>query len=98
MKKTMFIIALALGFSVTLGAQSSITNDKLEQNGDFVRVTFDVETEDNSIPKNRKEVIMPYLYNGKDTLYLDPLEVYGKNRFKRERQEYHIAGDKDWEL
>ena len=98
MKKTMFIIALALGFAVTLGAQSKITNDRLEQNGDFVRVTFDVETEDNSIPKNRKEVIMPYLYNGKDTLYLDPLEVYGKNRFKRERQEYHIAGDKDWEL
>ena len=98
MKKTMFIIALALGFAVTLGAQSRITNDKLEQNGDFVRVTFDVETEDNSIPQNRKEVIMPYLYNGKDTLYLDPLEVYGKNRFKRERQEYHIAGDKDWEL
>lgn len=98
MKKTMFIIALALVSAVTLGAQSKITNDKLEQNGDFVRVTFDVETEDNSIPKNRKEVIMPYLYNGKDTLYLDPLEVYGKNRFKRERQEYHIAGDKDWEL
>ena len=98
MKKTIFIIALALGSAVTLGAQSKITNDKLEQNGDFVRVTFDVETEDNSIPKNRKEVIMPYLYNGKDTLYLDPLEVYGKNRFKRERQEYHIAGDKDWEL
>lgn len=98
MKKTIFIMALALGFAVTLGAQSKITNDKLEQNGDFVRVTFDVETEDNSIPKNRKEVIIPYLYNGKDTLYLDPLEVYGKNRFKRERQEYHIAGDKDWEL
>ena len=98
MKKTMFIIALVLVSAVTLGAQSKITNDKLEQNGDFVRVTFDVETEDNSIPKNRKEVIMPYLYNGKDTLYLDPLEVYGKNRFKRERQEYHIAGDKDWEL
>ena len=98
MKKTMFIIALALVSAVTLGAQSKITNDKLEQNGDFVRVTFEVETEDNSIPKNRKEVIMPYLYNGKDTLYLDPLEVYGKNRFKRERQEYHIAGDKDWEL
>ena len=98
MKKTMFIMALVLGSVMTLGAQSKITDDKLEQNGDFVLVTFDVETEDNSIPQNRKEVILPYLYNGKDTLYLDPLEVYGKNRFKRERQEYHIAGDKDWEL
>ncbi len=98
MKKIMTTAALVLGFSGMLGAQSKITNDKIEQKGDNVVVTFEVQTEDNSIPKNRKEVIMPYLYNGKDTLYLDPLEVYGKNRYKRERQEYHIAGDKDWEL
>lgn len=98
MKKIMFMMALVLGAAGSLGAQSKITNDKIEQNGDYVVVTFDVATEDNSIPKNRKEIILPYLYNGKDTLFLDPLEVYGKNRFKRERQEYHIAGDKDWEL
>lgn len=98
MKKVIFIMAMVFGTAFTLGAQSKITNDKIEQNGDFVVVTFNVETEDNSIPANRKEVILPYLYNGKDTLYLDPLEVYGKNRYKRERQEYHIAGDKDWEL
>ena len=98
MKKIMFMIALALGFAEILDAQSKIENDTLVQDGDYVVVSFDVTTEDNSIPKNRKEVILPYLYNGKDTLYLDPLEVYGKNRFKRERQEYHIAGDKDWEL
>ena len=98
MKKIMMMAALVLGSAMTLGAQSKITNDKIEQNGDYVKVTFEVATEDNSIPKNRKEVILPYLYNGKDTLYLDPIEVYGKNRFKRERQEYHIAGDKDWEL
>ena len=98
MKKTMFIIALVLGFAGPLAAQSKLTNDRIERSGDFVKVTFEVSTEDNSIPKNRKEIILPYLYNGKDTLYLDPLEVYGKNRFKRERQEYHIAGDKDWEL
>ena len=98
MKKVIFIMAMVFVTAFTLGAQSKITNDKIEQNGDFVVVTFNVETEDNSIPANRKEVILPYLYNGKDTLYLDPLEVYGKNRYKRERQEYHIAGDKDWEL
>jgi len=98
MKKMIMTFVLAAGFIMSLNAQSKITNDRIEQNGDYVVVTFDVATEDNSIPKNRKEVILPYLYNGKDTLYLDPLEVYGKNRFKRERQEYHIAGDKDWEL
>lgn len=98
MKNIMMTIAMVLGSAVILGAQSRITNDNIHQSGDFVVVSFSVATEDNSIPKNRKEVLIPYLYNGKDTLYLDPLEVYGKNRFKRERQEYHIAGDKDWEL
>lgn len=98
MKRISFIITMLLGATVTLTAQSKITNDKLEQTGDYVKITFEVATEDNSIPRNRKEVILPYLYNGKDTLYLDPLEVYGKNRYKRERQEFHIAGDKDWEL
>lgn len=98
MKRTIFIIAMIFGFAAALGAQSKITDDKIERKGDYVVVSFDVRTEDNSIPRNRKEVILPYLYNGKDTLFLDPLEVYGKNRYKRERQEYHIAGDKDWEL
>ena len=58
MKKTIFIIALVLGFIVNLGAQSKITDDNLQQSGDYVIVTFSVETEDNSIPKNRKEVIL----------------------------------------
>ena len=98
MKRTSIIITMLFAAAVALSAQSKITNDKLEQTGDHVKVTFEVATEDNSIPKNRKEIILPYLYNGKDTLYLDPLEVYGKNRYKRERQEFHIAGDKDWEL
>lgn len=98
MKKLMVMTVLFLGFSGAVSAQSKISNDRIERSGDDVVVTFEVQTEDNSIPRNRKEVILPYLYNGKDTLYLDPLEVYGKNRYKREKQEYHIAGDKDWEL
>lgn len=98
MKKMIIVFVLALGFSAAAAAQSKISNDRIERDGDNVVVTFNVQTEDNSIPRNRKEVILPYLYNDKDTLYLDPLEVYGKNRYKREKQEYHIAGDKDWDL
>lgn len=98
MKKIILSTVLVFGFSGILCAQSAISNDRIEQKGDDVVVTFEVQTEDNSIPRNRKEVILPYLYNGKDTLFLDPLEVYGKNRYKREKQEYHIAGDKDWDL
>lgn len=98
MKKITILLALVSVFAADLRAQSRIINDIITENGDHVVVAFEVETDDNSIPRNRKEVLIPYLYNGKDTLFLDPLEVYGKNRFKRERQEYHIAGEKDWEL
>ena len=34
MKKIMMMVALVLGSAMILGAQSKITNDKIEQNGD----------------------------------------------------------------
>lgn len=98
MKRTAIIIAIGIASSVTLAAQSKISNEVMKLEGDNVVVSFDVDSKKNNIPQNRKEVIIPYLYNGTDTLYLDAVEVYGKNRYKREKQEMHIAGDKKWEL
>ena len=98
MKKTITIFLMAFGLAAVSAAQSKITDNALTQDGQNAIVTFKVNTDDNSIPSKRKEVIMPYIYNGKDTLWLDVVEVYGKGRFKRERQVNAIAGDKDWEL
>lgn len=84
--------------TTALSAQSKIKNETFSVEQDTVTVRFEVDTKDNNIPQNRKEVIVPYLYNGADTVYLSALEVYGKNRYKREKQEKHIAGDKTWEL
>ena len=41
---------------------------------------------------------MPYIYNGKDTVWLETVEVYGKNRYKREKQENHLKGNSGWDL
>ena len=98
MKRTAIIIAIGIASSVTLAAQSKISNEVMKLEGDNVVVSFDVDSKKNNIPQNRKEVIIPYIYNGTDTLYLDAVEVYGKNRYKREKQEMHIDGDKKWEL
>lgn len=98
MKRTLTLIALSLIFAANLAAQSRITEEQFSVEDDKVLVRFDVETKHNNIPKNRKEVILPYLYNGADTVYLPSLEVYGRNRYKREKQEKHIAGDKKWVL
>lgn len=98
MKKIYAITFMVLGFTFLSNAQTVITNQSMTQDGETVTVSFDVDTDKTDIPTRRKEVILPYIYNGKDTLYFDALEIYGKGRFKRERQENALAGDKTWEL
>ena len=98
MKKIFAIAAVFFGITNMTEAQTVITNENLGHDGSVVTVSFDVNTDVKGLPSNRKEVIMPYIYNGKDTLWTDVIEIYGKGRFKRERQVNHINGDKDWEL
>lgn len=98
MKKIFVTLVLALGFSSFINAQTVISNEKVTQDGTNVTVSFDLDTDVKGLPSRRKEVITPYIYNGKDTLFFDRVEVYGKGRFKRERQVNAINGDKEWEL
>ena len=98
MKKAIFTAIAILGLNAVCGAQSRITDQSLVHDGKDAIVTFNIETDDNSIPAKRKEIIMPYIYNGKDTVWLETVEVYGKNRYKREKQENHLEGNKAWEL
>ena len=98
MKKSIIFSVMMLVFSGIMSAQTVISNQSLTEDNERVIVSFEVETDVKSIPAKRKEVIMPFIYNGKDTLWLETLEVYGKGRFKREMQENHIAGNKDWQL
>ena len=98
MKKTIITAAAFLAISMNMQGQSKIENHLLQYNDTRAIVTFDLNTAENNIPSNRKEVIKPFLYNGKDTIWLDAVEVYGKNRIKRERQESKLNGDKGWEL
>jgi len=98
MKKAIIIILMTFGMCQLSWAQSRITDDSLTHDGKNAIVSFTVDTDDNSIPSKRKEIIMPYIYNGKDTVWLETLEVYGKGRYKREKQENFLAGDKDWDL
>ena len=98
MKKVIALAMFIFAVSATMSAQTRISNESMTHDGSVVTVSFDVDTDVKDLPANRKEVIMPYIYNGKDTLYLDVMEIYGKGRYKRERQVNHINGDKTWEL
>lgn len=98
MKRILFAAFVALAGTFTANAQSKIENESLTYDENNAIVTFDIHTEENSIPSNRKEVIRPFLFNEGDTLWLDAVEVYGKNRLKRERQENALKGDRFWDL
>lgn len=98
MKKIFATAAFLFGMLNMTDAQTVIMNEKLTHDGSVVTVSFEVDTDVKDLPSNRKEVIMPYIYNEKDTIWTDVIEVYGKGRFKRERQVNHINGDKRWEL
>ena len=98
MKNVFATTCLMVATVILANAQTPIRNEKMSHDSEKVIVTIDIDTDNAEIPARRKEVITPYIYNGKDTLYLDVVEVYGKGRFKRERQINAIAGDKDWNL
>ena len=98
MKKIVAIILVALGFSHAANAQALITNEAMTREKSAVTISFDVDTETKGISAKKKEVIVPYVYNGNDTLWLDPMEVYGKGRYNRERQANHLNGNKEWDL
>ena len=98
MKKLFAAVMMMFGAVLLSDAQTVISNQSMTHDGTDVTVTFDIDTDVKDLPSNRKEVIMPYIYNGKDTIYMDVVEIYGKGRYKRERQVNAIEGDKDWEL
>ena len=98
MKNVFAAAILMIATSALADAQTPIRNEKMSHDSEVVTVTMDIDTDNAEIPTRRKEVIAPFIYNGKDTLFLDVVEVYGKGRFKRERQTNALAGDKDWDL
>lgn len=98
MKKFAAIILIAFGFGHVANAQALITNETMTREKSVVTISFDVDTDIKGVSAKKKEVIVPYMYNGTDTLWLDAMEVYGKSRYKRERQTNHINGNKNWNL
>ena len=90
-------LVLLLGINSITGAQTRVFDKHISSDNDSVTVSFKVDSR-KGLPSRRKEVIMPYIHSGKDTLWFNTLEVYGKGRYMRQRQEKYYAGDKTWEL
>lgn len=81
-----------------LFAQIDMANGSVKRVKRDVEVKFDINTTSKNLKNRYKMVLSPYLYQGIDTVWLREVEVYGRVRYKRERQEAVLAGDKAWKL
>jgi outer membrane protein OmpA-like peptidoglycan-associated protein len=80
------IFTLAAGaFYPTVKAQTAtevpIKNIVMERNGNYMKVAMDVDLTNLNVKSNRSVEIVPYLVNQGDSLELNPISVYGRNRY-----------------
>lgn len=97
MKRIQTVI-IVFAFPALLSAQVDVTNSSVVKNRWNVDVSFTVDTDADAVKSRYKMILTPYLYNGEDTVYLPETEIYGKIRYKRERQEQALDGNPDWQL
>ena len=88
----------ALAVAGNLAAQVQVEQVEVKKEGRRVAVGFSVPGAPEDMRSRQKMVLRPYLYAGADTLWLPEAQVYGKIRYKRERQEAALAGDREWTL
>ncbi len=99
MKARNILLACSVAFlSGELGAQVQVENPSVKKDRREVEVRFDIRDMPEYARSRQKVVLRPYLHSGTDTLWLEPARLYGKNRFRRERQEHFLAGNKEWTL
>ena len=79
-------------------AQVNYDSKRVVYNKQRVEVTFDVASGEETLKNNTKMVLTPFLHNGADTLWLESFEIFGSVKYKRERQEQALNGNKGWTL
>ena len=93
-----YIVTLFALLPCVVFAQVNYDSKRVVYNKQNVEVTFDVTSGEKTLKKNTKMVLTPFLHNGADTLWLDSFEVFGSVKYKRERQEQALKGNKNWTL
>lgn len=93
-----YIVTLLALLPCVAFAQVNYDAKRVVYNKQNVEVTFDVTSGEETLKNNTKMVLTPFLHNGADTLWLDSFEVFGSVKYKRERQEQALNGNKGWTL
>ena len=93
-----YIVTLFALLPCVAFAQVNYDSKRVVYNKQRVEVTFDVASGEETLKNNTKMVLTPFLHNGADTLWLEPFEIFGSVKYKRERQEQALNGNKGWTL
>lgn len=93
-----YIVTLLALLPCVAIAQVNYDSKRVVYNKQNVEVTFDVTSGEETLKNNTKMVLTPFLHNGADTLWLDSYEIFGSVKYKRERQEQALNGNKGWTL
>ncbi len=95
--KRYIVILFALA-PYLLSAQVEYKSKQVAYNKQNVEVSFDVTSGKKSVKNNSKMILTPFLHKGNDTLKLNSFEIYGSIKYKRERQEQALNGNKKWAM
>lgn len=93
-----YIVILFALLPCVVFAQVNYDSKRVVYNKQNVEVAFDVTSGEETVKNNTKMVLTPFLHNGTDTLWLDSFEIFGSVKYKRERQEQALNGNKGWTL
>jgi len=86
MKRSILITAILLGCVSVTNAQSivdgvSVDGFKTERNGQYIAVGMNLNLSDLDVDVNRAVLLTPRLVNGKDSLDLPSVGIYGRRRY-----------------
>ncbi len=91
MKKTYYMIVALLGMGAAAWAQTapaqavvdgvSVADLKMERNGGYMAVDMTLDLKNLDVDANRAVLLTPRLTNGKDSLDLQSVGVYGRRRY-----------------
>lgn len=96
--RKLIVTLIVLSFvSSALNARTRVFDTEVVCDKDSVTVSFKVDAS-GKVPVRMKEVIMPFVYNGKDTVWLEPLEIFGRDKYVREKQENYAEGNRTWDI
>ena len=93
-----YIVILFALVPYLLSAQVDYKSKRVAYNKQNVEVSFDAVSGKKTLKNHSKMILTPFLHKNNDTLKLGTFEVYGSIKYKRERQEQALNGNKKWAL